>query len=197
MFTAKIGFFITLQILILLVSSIMTAQEKRYMFNGGMLFHAGWGRIDSGLEEPDGMTIGLGGRIAWEPITGLRIGGMGFSSSFEYPSPQEGKDSYVRFSYGGATLEYAFNLSTIKIAPGLLTGGGSLQHLHINNGNGDTLNVSYSTTPTLVLMPYLVIEVMLTDSFSLSFMGSWTFGSRVAEGVSYGPALHIGALFNK
>lgn len=170
--------------------------ERSPFFNGGMLYHGGYGAVAYG-SGITGYANGLGGRLALAVLPNLRIGGAGFATGFAYASAGVTESSFG-IGFGGLTAEAFFDIRPVRISVGVLAGGGAVRLLHVESVNGDgTRTVRMEHTASIIAMPYLIGEIPLGEVISLAFMADWVFGSRIAGGYSYGGRLHIGLLFNR
>lgn len=170
----------------------------KQIFNGGMLYHLGPAKISSDHGNMDGLTMGLGGRIAFNLGPSLRVGGMGFGSGFSYESVSGADGSFVRLKGGGMTAEYVLSfMDQLRLSLGVLAGMGSLHHLHVISDNGDTKLVADDKYRTAIGSPILLVEYLFGKSLALCLMGNWLLGNKIASGKSFGPCFHIGILFNR
>ncbi|MEK6796378.1 MAG: hypothetical protein AABZ39_16495 [Spirochaetota bacterium] len=177
-------------------SFIVAAEERTPFFNGGMFYHGGYGSIAYG-SGINGYANGLGGRLALALLPNLRIGGMGFASSFSYTSAGV-SDSYYSVGFGGMTAEAHLSFHPIRFSLGALVGGGAIRQLHVETVNGDSSRtVRLEHYASFILMPYLITEFVISDVISIALMADWVLGSRFAGGYSYGQRIHIGLLFNR
>ncbi|NLG17076.1 MAG: hypothetical protein GX556_07080 [Fibrobacter sp.] len=171
---------------------------SKQILNGGMFYHLGPAQISSDHGNIDGLTMGLGGRIAFNLGRSLRVGGMGFGSGFSYKSASGADGSFVRLKGGGITAEYVLSFSDqLRLSLGVLAGMGSLHHLHVISDNGDTMFVTNDKYGTAIGSPILLFEYLFGRSYALCFMGNWLMGNKIASGKSFGPCFHIGILFNR
>lgn len=172
-------------------------EVRKSFLSGGMFYHVGAGEVVSSFGRAAGLSSGLGGRVAFTVLPWLRAGGMGFSTGFSYSSLPGEADSSVVMGFGGLTGEFLFPAAMMTFSAGLLLGGGTLRQLHVIDRAAGLKTVSLEDTGTLVVMPYVLIELPVGGHFSLALLGDWVLGNRIADGWSYGPRIHLGALFNR
>lgn len=185
-----------MRILIILcaLSFTATAQIAR---GGGMFYHLGVGRVTLPDGEARGAGAGLGGRIAFGLTPSFRVGGMGFSTGFDYRSRVGLPQSLFSLRCGGLTAEYGIVLSALRFSAGVLVGGGSTRNLHIHEQRADTLTVTYRRDATMILMPLALAEYRVRTAMSLAVMVDWILGTAIGLGRSYGPRVNIGVLFER
>lgn len=174
----------------------LQAESGRFL-NGGMFYHVGAGEIRMNSHKKAGLSKGLGGRIALTVAKGIRVGAMGFSTEFTYRNESEIKGSYAGLGFGGITLEAIFPIGRAWLSGGFLAGMGSVRHLHIISQEGDQKTVTYERYATWIFMPLILAEFPLNRSISLAVMADWILGTKIAQGRSFGPRLHVGLLFNR
>jgi hypothetical protein len=162
-----------------------------------MLYHVGMGSVTIPGGKVQGLAMGLGGRAAFTITPHFRIGGMGFNTGFDYETTHLVKGSYVNLKFGGLTVEYMVHIKKLRVSPGALAGGGSVQYLHILGEQHDVKMVLFEKTGTFIFMPYLLTEIPISKSVSVAIMGDWILGTRICDGISYGPRVHVGVLFGR
>lgn len=184
--------------LILFITSITFAGDRKDFFAGGMAGHFGYSQIKNEYGNFSGPAFGLGGMLHLYVIPFLRIGSGGASSWMNYDY-NGFKGSHMRLSYGGITTELSIPVKEWRFSTGLFIGGGSYSNSHIISKQTDDNHLAlYIEKGTFIISPLLCIERNLNKSLKFFIMSDYLIGKGIGEtGHFGGPKFLIGILFRK
>ncbi len=174
-------------------------------FSGGMFLNGGYTNVDSDVVPSgtiSGFTFGLGGKLAFNFTRFFRVGLGGYTSKCIY----DDNNSYYSIGWGGFSLEGIYRISFLRIALGLMIGGGSINQMHIADATGDKTNgltgdVFFRARGTFLYTPTLSFEFFVSDSICLLLMIDFLMGlpGDIGDNADFwtGPRGFVGILFNK
>jgi hypothetical protein len=165
-------------------------------YKGGMQYHVRYAKLNLPETSLSAAGTGLGGRAAFYIVPNLRIGGMGFKSSWSYSTPVE-KNNFVEIGFGGITLEYIVSIKKFALSAGICGGGGRVKYLHSIIRGTPYSTVRYESKASMIVQPILTTEYKLTEKISAAVMFDWLYAQALPVSNHCAPAVHLGILFGR
>ena len=172
----------------------MELKPANARISGMMMIHGGYLKIGN----ISGFSSGVGGKMTYNLTPFFRIGTEGHSSSSTY----DDAGSYFSLGWGGATFELMVRRGIFQFAGGVTVGGGSISHLqYISGTNSDTLpdQVLFQSYAVFLFTPTLSFEFFIKEHMAVVLKSDYLMGlpGKIADGMTTGPKLYLGIMFQK
>ena len=186
-----------LSIPLIFIKYAYSQSENTKLFTGGMFIHMGYITNGRATANINGITTGLGGKLAFYTGHHFRIGSEGYSSTYNY---EDGKGFY-KLGWGGIVTEYYYRKNNTAFSVGLTTGGGRVQDLYLTQGHTTDRNedtVIYEKQSVLLLTPSTSIEYLLSEKIRLACKVDYIFSPSDKDKtvIASGPRIYIGVHFS-
>ncbi len=193
----RLSFFIILLVVLPDLSPVLNATPRNGIhYKGGMQYHVRYAKLTQPEITVSSAGTGLGGRLAFNMSPHLRIGGMGFKSSWTYHTTIE-QHNFVEIGFGGISLEYVVSVKKFAFSAGVCGGGGRVKYLHSITRDDPYSLVRYKSEASMILQPIATTEYKLTEKFSAALMFDWLYAHALPVNNHFAPAIHLGILFGR
>lgn len=192
---------IVYSLIVVVVASFLTkalhaSPKNGIHYKGGMQYHVRYATLNLPETSVSTAGTGLGGRAAFNIFPHLRIGGMGFRSSWAYSTAIE-ENNFVEIGFGGITLEYVVSVKKFAFSGGICGGGGRVKYLHSIIHDTPYSTVRYESKTSMIMQPILTTEYKLTGRISAAVMFDWLYAPALPVNNNFAPAVHLGILFGR
>lgn len=195
-------------LLLIGVSSLLSAKIKYQGFTGGMRIHTGYLTTKNyTIADPDqniifsnkaqGFPFGMGGAAKVQFGEHLRVGFEGYFSSLKQKN-----NGYISTGWGGALIDCVWHIKKWSPFVGTSIGGGSIKNLYLNANTNDDFttdnNTMFRKYPFMAIVPFVGVEYAVSQKISFIFKVDCIFNvSNRESDYTLGPRFHFGISFNR
>jgi hypothetical protein len=182
----------------MILSQISNAQEKKYLYSGGMLLlQPGYAMTSNPSQNINSLGFGIGGILRFYLKKHLTLGIIGGSQKTGYQSSGS-NNSYISLGYGGPFIGYTYLKNRFRFCASISIGKGRLKNLHIENQTGSVINTaSYYNYAAWVAYPMISADYLLTEKIVLTSQVSYLTAQYNKIELFYCPVFQFGVLFNR
>lgn len=182
--------------LIISLSGYSQNHQEKKLFTGGMYPNIGYISNDQDFAHVDGITTGIGGKLAFYITNHFRFGTEGYATTYNYPDEK----GFYKLGWGGAVIEYYTEITNFGFAAGATIGAGSIKDLYLldaNTNDREPDEAIYEKQTFFVLAPNVSVEYILTEKIRFAIKTDYIIapGRGVEMMTAKGPKLYFGILF--
>lgn len=172
--------------------------EAGIKYQGGMLIHSGYLKIEHPDNTQNGLCYGFGGQLSFLISEHIRAGSEGYTSYFHYPQ----NNGIFRLGWGGLMVGYQFSNKKIRPVLHLTFGGGGvndMQFIEVNAKDDEADRIIYRRYAVMIVVPAISAEYTLNSKFTAVVKIDYIFPLTNSKTINFaaGPRLYMGLLFRR
>jgi hypothetical protein len=167
-------------------------------YQGGMLFHSGYLKIEHNNYKDYRLCHGLGGQLSFLITDHLRLGSEGYTSSLNYAE----NSGIYRLGWGGLLLGYQVGSKKLSPVINLTFGGGrvnDMQFVEVNTKDYEIDRIIYHKYTVMIASPSISLEYTFKSKYAAVFKIDYLIPLKSSGNDNFfcGPRFYIGLFFKR